>query len=48
MTAKRIFMVLVVSTALAACNTISGMGQDLEATGEAISGSAENTKEKIK
>ena len=31
-----------------ACNTFSGMGKDIEATGEAITGSADKTKEKIK
>lgn len=29
---------------LAACNTVSGIGRDIEAGGNAISGSAEKTK----
>lgn len=33
--------------ALAGCNTISGFGQDVEATGEAISDTAEDTKEQL-
>ena len=32
---------------LAACNTIEGMGEDIEAAGDAISGSASKTKEKM-
>ncbi len=29
------------------CNTMRGMGEDVEAAGEAVSGGAENTEEKI-
>lgn len=34
--------------AIAACNTIEGMGQDIQAAGEAITGTAKDTKEEIK
>ena len=32
---------------LAGCNTVSGLGQDVEAAGEAITGTAEETKEQL-
>lgn len=32
---------------LAACNTTRGLGQDVEATGEAVQDVAENTEEQI-
>lgn len=48
MTAKRIFLVLLIGTILSGCNTIKGIGQDLESTGEAISGTADHTKEKMR
>lgn len=32
---------------LAACNTVSGIGQDIEAAGDAISGTAEEAKEEL-
>ena len=34
--------------AVAACNTIEGMGRDIQAAGNAITGSAQGTKEDIK
>ena len=34
--------------ATGACNTVSGVGRDIEAAGEAITGTSEKTKEKIK
>lgn len=34
--------------ALSACNTVSGMGRDIEAAGEAITGTSEKTKEKMR
>jgi predicted small secreted protein len=34
-------------TALTACNTIEGMGRDIGAAGDAITGTASNTKEKM-
>ena len=33
--------------ALGGCNTISGAGKDIEATGDAISDTAEETKQEI-
>lgn len=38
---------LVAMLALAGCNTISGAGKDIEATGDAISDTAEETKDKM-
>ena len=35
------------SLSLAACNTIQGIGQDVQAAGSALSGTAEKTKEEI-
>lgn len=32
---------------LSSCNTVSGMGRDIEAAGEAITGTSENTKKKM-
>lgn len=34
--------------AVSACNTIEGAGRDIEATGDAIEHTAEDTKEKMK
>lgn len=33
--------------ALSACNTIEGAGRDIEATGDAIEGAAQDTKEDL-
>lgn len=33
--------------ALPACNTVEGAGEDIQATGDAISDTAEDTKEKL-
>lgn len=33
---------------LAACNTVEGMGRDIRGAGEAISGSAQKTKENMR
>ena len=33
--------------ALPACNTVEGAGEDIQATGDAISDTAEDTKEEI-
>lgn len=42
-------MILLASgLSLAACNTTRGLGQDVEATGEAVQDVAENTEEQIK
>ncbi len=40
-------LLLLSSFGLAACNTISGMGQDVEAAGDAVSDTAEETKEQM-
>ena len=34
---KRVFFALLVVSALSACNTVNGFGQDMRATGNAIS-----------
>ena len=34
---KRVLCMLLAVTALSACNTVNGFGQDLRATGDAIS-----------
>lgn len=44
---KKTVLLFIALAALSACNTISGMGRDVEAAGEAISGTADNTKEKM-
>lgn len=33
---------------LSACNTVEGMGRDIRGAGEAISGSAQHTREKMR
>ena len=42
-------IVFILATALlvSACNTMQGMGRDIEKAGEAISGSAATTKKKM-
>jgi predicted small secreted protein len=50
MTSIRILLTLTTLaflTATSACNTFHGMGEDIESAGEAISGSADKTKEKM-
>lgn len=37
------FLALIFLSGLSACNTIEGMGEDIEATGEAIDEEAEET-----
>ncbi|TQV70106.1 entericidin A/B family lipoprotein [Denitrobaculum tricleocarpae] len=44
---KHIGAAVVVALGLSACNTIEGIGEDVEAGGEAISETAEDTKEKL-
>ena len=43
----RFVALLALLLALAGCNTISGVGQDVEAAGEAISDTAEETKNQL-
>jgi entericidin B len=40
-------LALLVLPSLSACNTARGMGEDVEAAGKAVSGTAEKTEEKI-
>jgi entericidin B len=40
-------LALLVLPSLSACNTARGMGEDVEAAGKAMSGTAEKTEEKI-
>jgi predicted small secreted protein len=42
-----LFTLAAAAGALSACNTMAGMGQDLNAAGSAITGSAEKTKERL-
>lgn len=45
----RILALAILSVALlAACNTVKGVGQDIENAGEAIQGSSDKTKEKMR
>ena len=43
----RFSLVAALLLALGACNTISGIGQDVEAAGDAISDTAEDTKDSL-
>ena len=43
----RLLIALGLLAGLAACNTISGAGKDIEAAGEAITETAEETKEDL-
>jgi predicted small secreted protein len=51
MTTIRIVLILTAMSltlaTLSACNTFHGMGQDIQGAGQAISGSADETKEKM-
>jgi predicted small secreted protein len=44
---KQTILALLALAALAACNTMSGMGRDIESAGEAITGTSEKTKKKM-
>jgi predicted small secreted protein len=44
---KSLTIVMLASLALSACNTVQGVGKDLGKAGDAISHSAEKTKEKL-
>lgn len=41
------FLMIAAGLSLAACNTVEGMGKDIESAGEAVSGSASKTKKKM-
>ena len=43
---KRIVYVLLVTMALAACNTMSGLGEDIQRGGQKLENSAEKNKNK--
>jgi len=44
---KKILMVIAAVVAVAACNTISGIGKDVEAAGSAVDKAAQDTKKKM-
>jgi len=44
---KRLFVVVAAVIAVAGCNTIAGMGKDLEAAGSAVDKAATDTKKKM-
>lgn len=44
---KQSLLILIALGMLTACNTIEGLGKDVQNAGEAITGSAEKTKDKI-
>ena len=43
---KRIVYVMLVTMALAACNTMSGLGEDIQRGGQKLENSAEKNKNK--
>ncbi|MGI9487144.1 MAG: entericidin A/B family lipoprotein [Geminicoccaceae bacterium] len=43
----RLLIVLGLLASLSACNTIAGAGKDIEAAGETITDTADDTKEQI-
>ncbi|MFO0389712.1 MAG: entericidin A/B family lipoprotein [Alphaproteobacteria bacterium] len=44
---KATLIAIIAALALSACNTIQGMGEDIGAAGDAISGTATKTKQKM-
>lgn len=44
---KTLVFLLAATLVLGACNTIQGMGEDIGAAGDAISGTATKTKQKM-
>ncbi len=44
---KKFLLAVAFALALSACNTIQGMGEDIGAAGDAISGTATKTKQKM-
>jgi predicted small secreted protein len=44
---KKLLAVVIVIFAIAGCNTISGMGKDIEAAGSAVDKAATDTKKKM-
>ena len=45
---KKIIMALFAATLLGGCNTIEGIGKDVEATGKVVKNTARDTKERAK
>ncbi len=46
-TVQKLLVVVAAVVAMAGCNTISGMGKDLEAAGSAVDKAATDTKKKM-
>jgi predicted small secreted protein len=44
---KKLLLIIAAVLATAGCNTISGMGQDIEAGGKAVDKAAQDTKKKM-
>ena len=44
---KKLLVLIVAVIAVAGCNTISGVGQDVEAAGKAVDKAAQDTKKKM-
>ena len=44
---NRIFMMLLMVTTLAACETAKGVGRDLEKAGTAVTGAAKDVQKKL-
>jgi len=44
---KKLIVILAAAIAVAGCNTISGMGKDIEAAGSAVDKAATDTKKKM-
>lgn len=45
---KKIFLALLATALLGGCNTIEGIGKDVEATGKVVKDTAHDTKERTK
>lgn len=45
---NRCLMALISLMLLASCNTVQGVGQDVQAAGDAISRTADETREKLR
>jgi entericidin B len=43
-TITKLFLIMALGYSVTACNTISGLGQDVQAGGEAVEGAAEEAK----
>ena len=45
---KRVFALMALAITLAGCNTMSGMGRDIERGGEKLQGEARETQQEMK